>query len=238
MVNSHSHVEVEVRVYAQDHLDLGLLSPGADHRHVPSSFRCGGHLFTRGAGENGRYCEGSCHQRAPMRSRRCPAPGGRWATPRCPADESLARHLWPTWKEGQAAPRRRPQPFSRILTAWKDGFCEASCERHSRKFGLLSTPPVLSPDGPPTLGNGHGAQPSADTLPISARLSSAESPTAHHDQAHSQLHGQGYDLQISPLPILGSSPGHCATGGLHPQGLFPEQLPGYLFDLLVRACHQ
>ncbi len=27
--------------------------------------------------------------------------------------------LWPTWKEGQAAPRRRPQPSSRILTAWK-----------------------------------------------------------------------------------------------------------------------
>jgi hypothetical protein len=27
--------------------------------------------------------------------------------------------LWPTWKEGQAAPRRRPRPFSRILTAWK-----------------------------------------------------------------------------------------------------------------------
>ena len=27
--------------------------------------------------------------------------------------------LGPTWKEGQAAPRRRPQPSSRILTAWK-----------------------------------------------------------------------------------------------------------------------
>ena len=25
----------------------------------------------------------------------------------------------PTWKEGQAAPRCRPQPSSRILTAWK-----------------------------------------------------------------------------------------------------------------------
>ena len=32
----------------------------------------------------------------------------------------FARHHWPTWKEGQAAPRRRPQPFSRILTAWRD----------------------------------------------------------------------------------------------------------------------
>jgi hypothetical protein len=48
-----------------------------------------------------------------------PAPGGRRATPRCPADESLARRPWLTWKEGQAAPRRRPQPFSRILIAWK-----------------------------------------------------------------------------------------------------------------------
>src|SRR5215203_5035220 len=27
--------------------------------------------------------------------------------------------LGPTWNEGQASPRRRPQPFSRILTAWK-----------------------------------------------------------------------------------------------------------------------
>ena len=27
--------------------------------------------------------------------------------------------LGPTWKEGQASPTRRPQPFSRILTAWK-----------------------------------------------------------------------------------------------------------------------
>jgi hypothetical protein len=27
--------------------------------------------------------------------------------------------LGPTWKEGQATPRRRPQPSSRILTAWK-----------------------------------------------------------------------------------------------------------------------
>ncbi len=27
--------------------------------------------------------------------------------------------FWPAWKEGQAAPRRRPQPFCRILTAWK-----------------------------------------------------------------------------------------------------------------------
>jgi hypothetical protein len=55
-----------------------------------------------------------------MRSRGCSGPGrpagdtrvsGRRVTPKAP--------LWPTWKEGQAAPRRRPQPSSRILTAWK-----------------------------------------------------------------------------------------------------------------------
>src|SRR5918995_3496055 len=32
-------------------------------------------LSTRGAGENGRYCDGSRHRRAPMRSRRCSGPG-------------------------------------------------------------------------------------------------------------------------------------------------------------------
>jgi hypothetical protein len=35
--------------------------------------------------------------------------------------------LGPTWNEGQASPRRRPQPFSRILTAWN---------RNSPKFAL------------------------------------------------------------------------------------------------------
>jgi hypothetical protein len=38
--------------------------------------------------------------------------------------------FWPTWKEGQAAPRRRPQPFSRILTAWK-GFSPKFASRIS-----------------------------------------------------------------------------------------------------------
>jgi hypothetical protein len=55
-----------------------------------------------------------------MRSRRCSGPGrpsgdtgmsGRRVTSKAP--------LGPTWKEGQAAPRRRPQPFSSVLTAWK-----------------------------------------------------------------------------------------------------------------------
>src|SRR5215213_152210 len=63
-----------------------------------------------------------------MRSRSAPTPGGRWATPRCPVDESLARPLWLTWMKGQAGPRRRPQPFSSVLTAWKV---------NSEKFGRL-----------------------------------------------------------------------------------------------------
>jgi hypothetical protein len=64
-------------------------------------------------------CEESSHQRAPMRSRRCSVSGrlsgetkasGRGVTRKAP----LA-HV----EGGQAGPRRRPQPFSRILTAWK-----------------------------------------------------------------------------------------------------------------------
>jgi hypothetical protein len=55
-----------------------------------------------------------------MRSRRCSDLGrpsddtkasGRRVTSKAP--------LGPTWKEGQAGPRRCQQPFSRILTAWK-----------------------------------------------------------------------------------------------------------------------
>jgi hypothetical protein len=35
--------------------------------------------------------------------------------------------FWPAWKEGQAAPRRRPQPSSRILTAWKGHAQKSVC---------------------------------------------------------------------------------------------------------------
>ena len=120
MVDGYRHVEVEVRVHAQDHRDPRLRPFGTDRRHVPIRFRSRVRLTTRGAEENGRYCEGSLHRwRAPMRSRRCSVPGwpagktnvsGRRVTPKAP--------LGPTWKEGQAGPRCRPQPFSRILTAW------------------------------------------------------------------------------------------------------------------------
>jgi hypothetical protein len=72
-----------------------------------------------------------------MRSRRCSGSGWLWATPGDPTDESLARHLRLTWNEGQAAPRRRPQPPSRILTAWK-GYSAKSIFRslHTRTLGL------------------------------------------------------------------------------------------------------
>src|SRR5215213_10779783 len=64
---------------------------------------------------------------------------------------------------------------------------------------------------------------------------SAETPTAHHDQVRLELLGQGHDLQIH-LPHPEVSPGHGAPGGLHPPGLFPQQLPGHLFYLLVEPA--
>src|SRR5215207_7280544 len=39
MINIHGHVEVEVRVHAQDRLDLSVRPLGADHRHLISSLR-------------------------------------------------------------------------------------------------------------------------------------------------------------------------------------------------------
>src|SRR5215211_670443 len=64
---------------------------------------------------------------------------------------------------------------------------------------------------------------------------SPEPPTAHHDQVRPELLGQGHDLQVH-LPHPEVSPGHGAPGGLHPPGLFPEQLPGYRFYLLVELA--
>jgi hypothetical protein len=40
MVHGYGHVEVQVRVHAQDRLDLSVRPLGADHRHVISSLRC------------------------------------------------------------------------------------------------------------------------------------------------------------------------------------------------------
>src|SRR5919107_1674394 len=64
---------------------------------------------------------------------------------------------------------------------------------------------------------------------------SPEPPTAHHDQVRLELLGQGHDLQIH-LPHPEVSPGHGAPDSLHPPGLFPEQLPGHLFYILVEPA--
>ena len=47
--------------------------------------------------------------------------------------------MGPTWKEGQAAPRRRQQPSSRILTAWKGPYSITYAERPAehRSVGVL-----------------------------------------------------------------------------------------------------
>src|SRR5918997_345538 len=60
-------------------------------------------------------------------------------------------------------------------------------------------------------------------------------PAAHHDQVRSKLLGQGHDLQVH-LPHPEVSPCHGAPGDLHPPGLFAEQLPGHLFELLVELA--
>ena len=46
--------------------------------------------------------------------------------------------FWPSWKEGQAAPTRRPQPSSRILTAGKG---------YSPKFAQTAFPEVRGVPG-------------------------------------------------------------------------------------------
>src|SRR5215210_2328276 len=75
MVHGHRQVEVEMRVHAQDTLDLGVRPFGVDRRHVRAAPFDVVVTTTRGAGENGRYCEGSRYRRAPMRSRCCSVPG-------------------------------------------------------------------------------------------------------------------------------------------------------------------
>ena len=152
MVQGHAYVEVEVRVHAQDHPALGGLLPfGADRLHVPIPFRSRSHFKTRGAAENGRYCEGSRHRRrAPIRSRCCSGPGrpagdaeasGRRVTSKAP--------LRPTWKGGQTGPKHRPQPSSRILTAWKvNSANRTSALRSSKKFVIRKQRPSNRKDGP------------------------------------------------------------------------------------------
>jgi len=92
--------------------------------------------------------------------------------------------LWPTWKEGQAAPRRRPQPFSRILTAWKG---------YSANFAVASDPSGAAAGA----RQRHGATPSTtkrvDLAPFVAPMCSKrlrhataqllENSLAHRDRA-------------------------------------------------------
>src|SRR5215211_6438372 len=54
-----------------------------------------------------------------LRSRRCSGPGRPSGDTKVSGRRVTRKAPWLTWKEGQAAPRHRPQPFSRILTAWK-----------------------------------------------------------------------------------------------------------------------
>jgi len=48
--------------------------------------------------------------------------------------------LGPTWNEGQASPRRRPQPFSRILTAWNGDSRKFAFKEFSEVASALVTP--------------------------------------------------------------------------------------------------
>jgi len=47
----HGHVDIEVRVHAQDYLGLGVLPLGVDRRHVPIPFRCRGNFDPRSGRE-------------------------------------------------------------------------------------------------------------------------------------------------------------------------------------------
>jgi hypothetical protein len=76
MVHSYNHVEVEVRVHAQDITATSV--SGLSALIVVTSLAPFDVALTstRGARENGRMCcEGSRQRRAPIRSRRCSGPG-------------------------------------------------------------------------------------------------------------------------------------------------------------------
>src|SRR5215203_4419120 len=118
MINSHGHVEVEVRVHAQDRLDPSVPPLGADHRHGSSSFRCRHQLppdeQERTDDTVMSHAEASSYQVTTLLRLRVAVGDTRGSGRRV----TCKAHLRLTWNEGQAAPRRRPQPPSRILTAW------------------------------------------------------------------------------------------------------------------------
>ena len=117
MVHGHSRVEVEVRVYTQDHRDLVVRLFGADRRHVRAAPFDVALSSTRGAGENGRMCcEGSPHRRAPMRSR--------WLRPRA----AVRRHqgVRPTGhSQGTFGSRgRRVRPLRGVAHSHSPGYSQ------------------------------------------------------------------------------------------------------------------
>jgi hypothetical protein len=73
VVEGHRHVEVEVRIHTQDHLDIRTLRASyAGHHHVRCSFRFCAHYSWPDDPENGRYCDEPRLRQAPMRSRSGP----------------------------------------------------------------------------------------------------------------------------------------------------------------------
>jgi hypothetical protein len=59
VVEDHRHMEVQVCVHPQHHLNRLPRSTHAAPRHSPRSFRCRRQLLPDDT-EDGRYCEGSC----------------------------------------------------------------------------------------------------------------------------------------------------------------------------------
>jgi hypothetical protein len=156
VVESHSDMNVEVRVHTQHHLDhsaraLAIALLVAGHRHVCSPLRFLLHYWPEGL-ENGRNCDGSRHQRAPMRSR---SSLSRAAAGRRPdwTDGSIQRHSWLSLRLGQAHQRRRPQPpiaYSQLEAAddlllglaLGGALCDIASSMRERRLGAyLGVPP-------------------------------------------------------------------------------------------------
>jgi hypothetical protein len=93
MVHDHSHVEVEVRVYTQDHRDLRLRPFGVDRPHVRKLLSMSLSLRPEEQERTDDTVRGHVRSELLLGHDAAPALGGLRATPGCPADESLRRHL-------------------------------------------------------------------------------------------------------------------------------------------------
>ena len=121
LIEGHRNMNIEVRVHPQHHLDhsigarptIALLV--TDHRHVCPSLGSRLQCWPEDL-ENGRNCDGSRHQRAPMRSR---SSLSRAAAGRRPdwTDGSLQRHFRLSLRLGQAHQRRRLATAHSLFTA-------------------------------------------------------------------------------------------------------------------------